>query len=99
MFIFIAIVWFGFRYIKKSLRLRSDASIPDQFLIWSVGCGLFAHAATMISVAYFDQSVMFLYLNLAVIGSIYATAAARAGAAARVPADIPLDGTYARHLP
>ena len=51
---------------------ESDPEAPDQeqFLIWCLGSILFSHAATMISVSYFDQSVFFLYLVLAAIGSL-----------------------------
>lgn len=77
MLLFIAIVAVGFRYIHQSLKVCVNAPVREQFLIWAVGANLFAHAATMISVAYFDQSVMFLYLNLAVIGSLHATTMAQ----------------------
>ena len=73
MILFIAAIWAAFRYVGQSLRLRSESSVAEQFLIWSLGAGLFSHAATCVSVAYFDQSVMFLVLNLAAIGSMRAT--------------------------
>ncbi len=71
--IFICALWIGFRYVGQSLRLQAEAPIRQRFLIWSLGAGLFAHAVTCISVAYFDQSVIFLYLFLAAIGSLHAT--------------------------
>jgi hypothetical protein len=40
-----------------------------QFMFWSLGSSLAAHAATCISVSYFDQSSLFLYLTLAAIAS------------------------------
>ncbi len=43
------------------------------FMIWAFGSGLFAHAATSISVAYFDQSMMFFWINIAVISSVYSS--------------------------
>jgi hypothetical protein len=69
--LFFAQIWIGFRWIGQSLRLHQDDPFSDRFLIWSIGAGLFAHAGTMISVAYFDQSIMFLYLNLAVIATMH----------------------------
>ena len=39
-------------------------------MVWALGASLFANAATMISVSYFDQSFVFLYLKLAAIGSL-----------------------------
>jgi hypothetical protein len=43
----------------------------DRFLMWTLGAGLFAHAATSISVAYFDQSLIFIWMNLSIISSLY----------------------------
>ena len=40
------------------------------FMMWCLGAGLFAHACTSLSVAYFDQSMMFFWLNIAVISSM-----------------------------
>ena len=39
-------------------------------MIWSVGAALLSHVATCISVSYFDQSYIFLFLNLALISSL-----------------------------
>lgn len=64
----------AFRYVGQSLRLRAEATTAEQFMIWSLGSALFSHLVTCFSVAYFDQSVMFLYLNFAAIGSLHATA-------------------------
>ncbi len=76
MILFICALWLAFRYVGESLRLKEEAPFEKQFLIWSVGAALFAHAATCVSVAYFEQSVMFLYLNLGLVGSLHATALA-----------------------
>ena len=82
MILFIVIIWLGFRYVGDILRARPDAPKEDQFLIWSLGASLFAHASTCISVAYFDQSVIFIYLMLALIAS-------RRGAPAEALSPIP----------
>lgn len=85
MLLFIAALWIGFRYVRQSLLLLKDAPPQEQFLIWAAGSGLFAHTTTMVSVAYFDQSVMFLYLNLAIIASLRAHSIATAAAEALPP--------------
>jgi hypothetical protein len=41
-------------------------------MIWTLGAILFGHAATWMSVSYFDQTVVFLYLILAAIGAVSA---------------------------
>ena len=48
-----------------------------RFMIWCLGAGLFAHACTSLSVAYFDQSMMFFWLNVAVISSMHSVHAWR----------------------
>jgi hypothetical protein len=71
--LFISMLFIGFRYVHGSLLLQSEAPRAEQFMIWALGAGLFAHAVTCISVSYFDQSSLFLYLNLAALGSVYAS--------------------------
>jgi hypothetical protein len=63
----------AFSWIGKILK--SEVGIPpeDHFMVWCMGAGLVAHAATSISVAYFDQSMMFFWLNIAVISSLYSS--------------------------
>jgi hypothetical protein len=78
MTVFIGWFWIAFRYVGRSLQLQSEAAATEPFLIWSLGSSLFASAVTCLSVSYFEQSVFFLYLNLAVIGSLYALASAKA---------------------
>lgn len=70
MLFFISIVWWGFRHVGQALRARSEARLDEQFLAWTLGSSLFAHAATCTSVAYFDQSFLFLYLTLGLIVSL-----------------------------
>lgn len=68
MLLFIAILVKGFS--MAGLALRTSATKEDgQRLSWALGSSLFAVAATCISVGFFDQSVLFVYLILAMIGS------------------------------
>lgn len=68
--LFIAALLSGFQYIGQSLRLSQHEPWEQQFMIWSVGAALLSHVATCISVSYFDQSYIFLFLNLALINSL-----------------------------
>lgn len=70
MLLFIGILLLAFRYVGQTLRMRVDAPWEEQFMIWALGAALFSQALTCLSVAYFDQSVLFLYLNLAAIASL-----------------------------
>ncbi len=67
MLMFIATIVIGFSYVGQILRASTSISTEKQFFVWSLGASLFAHAATSISVSYFDQSFVFLYLTLAAI--------------------------------
>jgi hypothetical protein len=70
MLLFIGIILKSFSYIGMILK-ESDGK--NQFLIWAFGASLFAHAATCISVYYFDQTFLFLYLTIGAISSIWST--------------------------
>ena len=70
MFLFIAILIKGFSFVGQSLRQAADFSFETRFMIWALGASLFSHAATFVSVSYFDQSVVFIYLTLAAICSL-----------------------------
>jgi hypothetical protein len=69
MLLFIVVLAKGFSYVGRMLQQSADLPWESQLMIWALGASLFAHAATCISVSYFDQSFLFLYLTLAAIGS------------------------------
>ena len=68
----VAILIICFRCVGKICRLLGDSENQESFTIWCLGAGLFAHATTSISVSYFDQSLVFFWMNVAIISSIYA---------------------------
>ena len=70
MLLFIGVLVSGFSFIGRILR-KPELSSQSQFMIWVFGASLFAHSITFVSVSYFDQSVLFFYLTLAVIGSVW----------------------------
>lgn len=69
MLLFIFILIKGFSFVGQTLKQAIGQPPKYRFMIWSLGAALFTHAATCISVSYFDQSFLFLYLTLAAIGS------------------------------
>lgn len=69
MLLLIAILSKSFSRVGWAVRDGSGMSPREQFVIWTFGSSLVAHAATWLSVSYFDQSVVFLYLTVAAIGS------------------------------
>jgi hypothetical protein len=66
---FIAILAKAFSLVGKSVPIAGK----HQYFVWGLGSALFAHATTCISVSYFDQSILFLYLNLAATGSVWSS--------------------------
>jgi hypothetical protein len=82
MFLFIFVMVRGFSFVGKCVRMAGEESPAKAFFPWALGASLFAHAATEISVSYFDQSFVFLFLSLAACGSAYAAAVADSGVAA-----------------
>lgn len=72
MLLFIAVLWKGFAGVGRYVTEKSEAAEPERYFVWALGASLFAHAATSLSVSYFDQSFLFLYLTLAAIASVTA---------------------------
>lgn len=85
MFLFMAILVTAFRYVGAAVRAPGAGS--ERFLAWALGASLFAHATTFISVAYFDQSFVSLYLTLAMIVATGSPAALRVRATTATPHD------------
>lgn len=90
MLLFILVLWTGFRYVGQTLRWRAGAPVEDRFFVWSLGACLLANAATAISVAYFDQSIVFIYLPLALTASL--STLARPGPDWAGAQPVPLEG-------
>lgn len=70
MLLFICVLQCAFSAVGRVVDANEAASAEERFRVWTLGAVLFAHAATFFSVSYFDQSVVFLYLVLAAIGSL-----------------------------
>ena len=78
MFLLIAILWRCFSWVGMGIRSTS-AKVEWQFMIWCLGSALFAHAATSISVAYFDQSKTFFWINIGIISSMFSVIVTKEG--------------------
>lgn len=61
----------AFRWVGQIHNDLLEVEPEHSFMIWCFGSCLFAHAVTSISVAYFDQSMLYFWLSIAVISSIY----------------------------
>jgi len=71
MFLFIFMISSSFGAIGRKIKEVGDKNRKHQVLLWILGASLFSHTITFISVRYFDQSIFYYYLLLALIG--YAT--------------------------
>lgn len=71
MIIFILLIREAFTAVGRA-RLNYEKSGVDfqQMLCWSMGAALVGHVAAFFSVTYFDQSMIFFYLLIAMIGSM-----------------------------
>ena len=70
MFLFILIIIQCFSALGKAQKIEVSHPLGKRFCIWAIGAALFAHVATFFSVSYFDQSIVFWYMLLAIISSI-----------------------------
>ena len=68
MLLFIMLLTRAFSLVGRAQK--AEQSEDRRFVLWVLGSALFAHAVTMMSVSYFDQSVFFLYFNLAIVSSL-----------------------------
>lgn len=65
----------AFHWVGRVVTLTLNANPEQSFMIWCFGSSLFAHFVTGISVSYFDQSVVYYWLTVAVISSSYSVMA------------------------
>lgn len=70
--ILLAIVFCAVRVGPLFSRKHQFADTRDTFLVWCFAAGMLAHAATSLSVSYFDQSVCFFWMNVALLGTAQA---------------------------
>lgn len=70
MVLFIGLIWCGFRYVGKTIQMWRGLEPEREFFAWTLGATLFAHAASCLSVAYFDQSILFIYLTLGLLATL-----------------------------
>ncbi|MEI6673579.1 MAG: hypothetical protein WCO57_00220 [Verrucomicrobiota bacterium] len=74
MLLFMVMIWKGFRYVGQIVQQDPPLTGLQPFPVWCLGASLFAHMATCISVAYFDQSYIFMFLCLAAASSLNSVA-------------------------
>jgi hypothetical protein len=78
----LVIIWTAFTSLGARIRVVRKAKQPNEFLLWCVGCALFAHTLTFFTISYFDQLYVFFY---AVIAAITPLISARISVRAQQP--------------
>lgn len=76
MLLFIGVLAMGYSFVGQTVKMP-ELSLRSRFMIWAFGASLFSHSVTFVSISYFDQSFVFLYLTLAIIGSTRSKAVQR----------------------
>jgi hypothetical protein len=66
---FVGVLICAFNSLGKVLRAGNGTCFEQQFMTWTLGAILLGHAATFLSISYFDQSMVFFLMLLACIGS------------------------------
>ncbi len=72
MLTFIATLLGTFILLGKSMRRLRKENHPDEFLFWCIGCSLLAHTVSFISITYFDQMYVLLYLLVGAVPAMMA---------------------------
>lgn len=70
MLLFIYIIVLCFREIGISLRLNENQPLRVRIILWSLGVSLFVHVVSFFSISYFDQTIVFWYLLLAMVSAL-----------------------------
>lgn len=73
MLLVIAMIWRAFVWVGKCLPAFSSKR-DHQVMIWCVGSSLLAQVCTGVSVSFTDQSMTFLWMNIAAVSSMYSSA-------------------------
>jgi hypothetical protein len=68
--LFILLLIFCFRGLGTAIKMLEGKNFEKQIMVWSMGAALFAHMVSFLSVRYFDQTIVFWNLLLAMISSI-----------------------------
>jgi hypothetical protein len=90
MLLLIARAGVAFKWVGGAIdAIPEEDESGDRFMIWCMGSSLFAHVASSVSVAYYDQSVFFFWFSIATISSIYMTRDERASEALPEESDHP----------
>ena len=87
----IAMLVLAFKWVGRVRLAYEEIQSPNAFMIWCYGASLFSHVVTGFSVAYFDQSMVYFWHTVAVVGSVYSVVILD-GSIADSRQPVPVDG-------
>ena len=67
MLLFIAVFCKAFQLLGQAIHTLRQEGDPAEFVLWCVGSCLFAHCMTFLSVSYYDQSRVALWMLIGVV--------------------------------
>jgi hypothetical protein len=70
MTLFIIIIVCCFKAIGRALHREENAPFSRKILLWAMGVMLLGHVVSFMSVSYFDQSVVWYYMLIGIIGAL-----------------------------
>jgi hypothetical protein len=73
---FLGVIAVAFYHVSQRLRI-DDAQPASSFLAWALGSALFTIVITSVSISYFDQSILWVYMTIACCRTIAIDATAR----------------------
>jgi hypothetical protein len=65
--LFIWLIVYCFKMTGHASHPSAGYSFPELFMIWCLGCTLFSHVVSFMSVSYFDQITIFWYMIIGMI--------------------------------
>lgn len=68
--LFIWLIVKCFKTTGAAIRIETRYSVPEQFMIWCLGCTMLGHVTSFFSVSYFDQINIFWYMIIAMIAAL-----------------------------
>lgn len=67
MFCFLWILQQTFRRLGKGIALAQRTAASRSPLLWSTGCSLFAHGVALLSISYFDQTLILMWFLIGAV--------------------------------
>ncbi|MBI5685374.1 MAG: hypothetical protein HZC54_09840 [Verrucomicrobia bacterium] len=68
--LFVAMIVICFKRVGNAIKTLEGVDRSKQLFFWGLGCAMVSHMMSFISVAYFDQVIVFYFLTIAVISRL-----------------------------